>query len=224
MSELAYSTAVADSEVSISYRSISRSAVVSICLAFLGATGFLFAPGAAFSILGIFAALYSLYVIRKYPEELTGTGVAKIGLGLSTLLFLGTSSMHTYIYLTEVPPDHVRLTFGDIESPKHKKYQPTDTAAQLDGQQVFIKGYTFPGKQKNNLKQFLLVGDFGDCCFGGNPEPSHLVRVSIKNGQKIDYSQRLRKLAGTFRVLKTLAQNNEGQGYLYEIVDADILK
>lgn len=213
-----------DPEFDDSYKSISRGAVVSVCMGLFAFTGFLFAPGAAFAVLGICAALYARYSIRKYPQELTGRGVAKFGMLLSLVLLLSTSTMHTYIYFTEVPPDHERLTFGAIKAPKHLKWQPPKTALEMNGKQVFIKGYTFPGKQKKNLSKFLLVGDFGDCCFGGNPEPSHLVRVSIKNGRKIDYSQRVRKLSGTFRVLESARENSEGQGYLYEIVDANILK
>lgn len=209
-----------DSENGMAYRTLSKGAVISICMGILALSGFLFAPGAAFAVMGMLTALYSLYSIKKYPDELTGLSVAKMGLGICLVIFLTTSSMHTYIYFTEVPPDHTRLTFGDIKAPKYRKTQPSEKAMELDGKKVFIKGYTFPGKQRKNLSQFLLVGDFGQCCFGGDPEPSHLVRVSIKNGRKIDYSQRLRKLSGTFRVLDGLQRNNEGKGYLYEI-DAD---
>ena len=223
MSEISSAVEHIDEDFSSSYKTLSRGAVVSICLGGLGLFGFLFAPGAVFSIMGVFAAFYSMYAIRKYPAELTGTKVAKFGMALSLGMFLTTSTMHTYIYLTEVPPDHTRLTFGDIKAPKHLKYKAPDKALELDGKKVFIKGYTFPGKQKKNLSQFLLVGDFGQCCFGGDPEPSHLVRVSIKNGRKIDDSTKLRKLSGTFRVLEGLHQNSEGKGYLYEI-DADDIK
>lgn len=200
-----------------SYRTLSRSAVFSICFGILTLSGFLFAAGAAFGVLGLCCAAFAYFSIGRYPSELSGKGVAVFGFVLCLLLTTSVTAMHTYIYLTEVPDGHVRMTFSEIEAPKYRKYDAPVKARELDGQKVFIKGYTFPGKQRKNLSQFLLVGDFGSCCFGGTPEPSHLIRVSIKNGSKIDYSQRLRKLSGTFRVLDQAGMDSEGKGYLYEI-------
>ena len=211
-----------EDELDSSYKNISKSAVFSIALGILSTSGFLFAAGVTFSLVGMGFASIALVAIRKYPNELTGVRVAIFGLAFCAVSFLAASGMHTYIYLTEVPPDHTRLTFGEIKSPKYRQYTPTERAIEMDGKKVFIKGYTFPGKQKKNLAQFLLVGDFGQCCFGGNPEPTHLVKVSIKNGRKIDYSQRLRKLSGTFRVLSGVNTDNEGKGYLYEIAVDEI--
>ena len=212
-----------DGEFDGQYRTLSKSAVFSICFGIISLSGFLFAAGVAFAFLGLCCAAYSYLAIRRYPDELTGRGVAVFGCVLCLILSVSISGMHTYIYLTEVPDGHVRITFGEIKAPKYRKYEPTAKAMELNGEKVFIKGYTFPGKQRKNLSQFLLVGDFGQCCFGGNPEPSHLIRVSIKNGRKIDYSQRLRKLSGTFRVLERAGMDSEGKGYLYEI-DADDIK
>lgn len=211
-----------DPEVDIDYRTLSKAAVGSVALGLLSLFSFVFSSVTVFALLGIGLAIYALITVWKYPDEYSGKGVARFGLGLCSLVFVSATALHTYIYLTEVPPDHVRLTFGDIKAPKYQRLQPTEKALELNGKRVFIKGYTFPGKQKKNLSQFLLVGDFGQCCFGGNPEPSHLIRVSIKNGRKIDYSQRLRKLAGTFRVLPQVGVNGEGQGYLYELEAEEI--
>ena len=161
--------------------------------------------------------------IRKYPEELTGVKLAKFGILFSLLSFCTFTSFHTYHYLTEVPEDHQRLTFYEIKSPKHQKYVPTERAMELNGKKVFMKGYTFPGKSKKNLSKFLMVGDFGLCCFGGDPQPTHSVKVSFKNGQKIDYSQRVRKLTGTFRVLDHLGQDETKTGYIYEL-EADTVQ
>jgi len=210
-----------DPGAEVEYRTISRAAIFSIVFGILSLFGFLFAGLVFFSVLGIAASFYGMLGIRRYPRELTGANVAVFGMIFCGTTLIAAGGMHTYIYLTEVPPDHTRLTFGEIKAPKYRN-SPTPRALEMNGKKVFIKGYTFPGKQKKNLSQFLLVGDFGQCCFGGDPEPSHLVKVSIKNGRKIDYSTRLRKLSGTFRVLKQLSRNDEGKGYLYEITADDI--
>lgn len=205
-----------------SYKTLSRAAIFSVLFGILSLSGFLFVPGMVFALIALGLGIMGWIAIRKYPHELTGSGLTKIGIAFSLFSFIAASGLHTYIYLTEVPEDHERLTFYEIKAPKYDKYTPTTRARDLDGKKVFIKGYTFPGKAKKNLSQFLLVGDFGSCCFGGDPEPTHLVKVSLKGNRKIDYSQRLRKLSGTFRVRPELAANEEGKPYIYELVCDDV--
>jgi hypothetical protein len=217
------STNVEFDDVADSYRSLSRPAIFSVLCGLFSLFGFLFTSAVVFSVIGMGLGALAIVGIRKYPEELTGVKLAKFGILFSLLSFCTFTSFHTYHYLTEVPEDHQRLTFYEIKSPKHRKYIPTERAMELNGKKVFMKGYTFPGKSKKNLSKFLMVGDFGLCCFGGDPQPTHSVKVSFKNGQKIDYSQRVRKLTGTFRVLDHLGQDETKTGYIYEL-EADTVQ
>ena len=114
---------------------------------------------------------------------------------------------------------HDNMTYLSQTTRARLRYKPL----MNNGKKVFMKGYTFPGKSKKNLSKFLMVGDFGLCCFGGDPQPTHSVKVSFKNGQKIDYSQRVRKLTGTFRVLDHLGQDETKTGYIYEL-EADTVQ
>lgn len=206
-----------------SYRQISKGAVLSVALGLLSISGFLFQTGIGLAIVGIGLGIVGYLGVRRYPDELTGKNVAVFGIVFCMITLCGATSMHAYIYMTEVPDDCVRLTFGDIKAKKRgNKYKPTEIAEKMNDKKVFIKGYTFPGAKKHNLSNFLLVGDFDTCCFGGNPEPTHLIKVTIKGDQKIDYSKRLRKLSGTFKVLPRLAKSVDDKPYLYELIAENI--
>ena len=205
-----------------SYRQISKGAVLSVVLGLLSISGFLFQTGIGLAIVGIGLGVVGYLGVIRYPDELTGKGVAIFGIVFCLITLSGATSLHAYIYLTEVPEDCVRLTFGQIKaSQRGNKFKPTEIAEQMNNKKVFIKGYTFPGTKKHNLSNFLLVGDFDTCCFGGDTEPTHLIKVTIKGDQKIDYSKRLRKLSGTFKVLPRL-KTAEDKPYLYELVAENI--
>lgn len=204
------------------YKQISKGAVLSVILGLLSISGFLFQTGIGLAIVGIGLGIVGYLGVRRYPDELTGKSVAVFGIVICVLTLFGATSLHAYIYMTEVPDDCERLTFGEIKAKTFPKYQPTEKALQMDGKKIFIKGYTFPGSKKNNLSNFLLVGDFDTCCFGGNPEPTHLIKVTINGPRKIDYSKRLRKLSGTFRVLPRLSKSIDDKPYLYELIAENI--
>jgi hypothetical protein len=42
----------------------------------------------------------------------------------------------------------------------------TEKVKKLDGKPIRIRGYILPSFQQNNIKQFILVRDNMECCFG----------------------------------------------------------
>ena len=67
--------------------------------------------------------------------------------------------------------------------------------------------------------QFLLVRDQGDCCFGGNPKITDRVLVQLAEPTGIDFTPRLTKVAGRFRVQPTGTADLTG-GVLYHLDNA----
>ena len=59
------------------------------------------------------------------------------------------------------------------------------------------------------LKEFILVGDWGTCCFGGNPKITDVVAVKIVGDQTVDYGYSVRRVVGTFRLNKSTRRTNE---------------
>jgi hypothetical protein len=63
------------------------------------------------------------------------------------------------------------ITFDEIklELQKGDAYDSkvlTDKVKNLDGKAIRIRGYILPSFQQNGIKQFILVRDNMECCFG----------------------------------------------------------
>ena len=149
--------------------------------------------------LGILLGLRAISSIRAFPDELTGGVFAKIGLALSLMWGLAGWAIMGYGYATEVPPDHQRISYQLLQ-PEEKAADLPKTALELDGKQVFIKGYMYPGAQTFGIQEFILCRDNGDCCFGGKPPLTDMIYVNLKMPEGTDFTKRLRSISGTFRV------------------------
>lgn len=186
-------------QVDFPYRALSRSAIASCILLVIALLG-LIAPFEALLSLAIIGIVFSALAIRsihRYPNEFTGLGLAKFSLIANAVLLAGGIGMHTYIYLTEVPPGHIRVPFYKLKFDSDPD-RPTETAFEIDGKDVFIKGYIHPSSGGGMLRQFVLVGDLGTCCFGGQPKSSEMIEVTLMDGQTVKGGMTRRKLAGKF--------------------------
>ena len=135
-------------------------------------------------------------------------------------------AMHIYIYNTEVPEGYQRIVFSQLRFNDKTSLPFSEKAVEYDGKKVFLKGYVRPSDRKYDLKKFILVGDFGDCCFGGNPKITDIVGINIICDETVNYSFRTRKIGGTFRLHKRAQQvrdDKEIPGIYYEI-EADYVK
>ncbi|MEO1524284.1 MAG: hypothetical protein AAFX06_02560 [Planctomycetota bacterium] len=191
----------ADTEVEFPYRALSRSAICSLILCAMAVFGLIppFEIALALALLGLIAGLVSLRTIRRYPNEFSGLGLAKFTVTANVLLLAGGLGLHSYIYITEVPPGHVRVPFFKLRF-KAEPDQPTADALAMNGEDVFVRGYIHPASGGGMLRQFILVGDLGTCCFGGQPKSSEMIEVTLTDGQTIKGGMTRRKLAGKFTV------------------------
>ena len=215
-----------DTESEQGYRAISKTAVACLVFGILGLLSFL---GTVFVILPVFGLCFGLLAtsnLKRFPNELTGRKAARIGTILNLVCLLGSIGYHSYIYATEVPDGYVRMTFWDLQPDKKTRLPFSEKAKEFDGKKVFLKGYVRPGAKQRNLDKFILVGDFGSCCFGGNPEITDIVSISIDSGQTVDYSLRLRRVTGIFKLnpkTKQLTGDKDIPSVYYEII-ADNVK
>ena len=222
-------TAVAEPELSLEqdlvYRSVCKSAVLAVVLAIFSASVWLSSAFLIFPLIGALLGGYALLQFRRYPDELTGRPLATWGLWLSVASLVGGMGWHAYCYNTEVPPNYERISFRALR-PERGTTKPYATATEeLDGKRVFIKGYVRPSDLKKNLKNFILVGDFGQCCFGGSPKMTDVIAVSLQNDLTVDYSWRLRHIGGTFRLNRNprrIAEKEVPQ--VVYTIEADYLK
>lgn len=191
--------------VDFPYRAVSRAAVVSILLTPFAMLGLIqaFAPLLALSVAAIVAASLSLKTIRSWPDEYSGRPLAFGGLIVNTLLLIFGTSWHGYVYATEVPEGYQRVSFFDFQQSEPLPDIPTQKALEVDGQDIFVKGYIHPSSGSGMLKNFILVPDLGTCCFGGQPRSTDMIEVTLTNGQSIRAGgMSKRKLAGKFTINK----------------------
>ena len=66
----------------------------------------------------------------------------------------------------------------------------TDEIEGLFGQQIRIRGYIFPTLKKRGLKQFILVRDNLECCFGPGAALFDCILVHMTEGNTAEFSIR----------------------------------
>jgi hypothetical protein len=119
-------------------------------------------------------------------------------------------------------PEVVReATFDDItlelekdEPFVHEKL--TDTVRELDGKKIRIRGYILPSFQQTGIRQFVLVRDNLECCFGPGAALFDCIVVEMQNGASTEYSVRPVAVEGRFQ-LKVREDFDGRQVAIYQI-------
>ena len=158
------------------------------------------------------------------PAELTGLGIARIGLFLSATLLVSSLVWKAYDYATEVPDDYTRVSWNELQPDPAKPALPVSPKSlELHETQVFIKGYVYPDDTQSQLNSFVLVPDRGTCCFGGQPPLTHMIEVRLKEPLTVQYSMLQRKLGGVLKV-DTRTKPVSGLGGVYYQLEADYVR
>lgn len=217
------------------YRALSNAAVASVVL---GCLSVLMLPAATSGVqacvmmapiplVGIFCGLRALSAIRRMPAELAGSRLAVLGLCLSAAFLVLGGSTATYIYATEVPDGHTRISYSMLRPDGRElargRAVPDDIQA-LDGKAVFIKGYMRPSSQAYGLDEFLLVRDNNECCFGAIDKVKYFDRVQVQltDGMRADYRRGVVRVAGVLRVVASHARR--GPGYAVFSIEANYVR
>lgn len=202
------------------YRAIGGAVVAAAVLGLLSPLAFLDWWLAVVPVLGIVLGLVACRDIAARPTELGGGRIAVAAIAVSACALVGGLVYQSLVYTQELPPGFVRASYAMLQPlPGDPPTAIPDSARDLDGRDVLLKGYMYPGKQQQGIVQFLLVRDQGDCCFGGNPKITDRVLVQLRDPQGIEFSPRLRKIAGRFAVRPTGTAALDG-GVLYHLEDA----
>lgn len=208
----------------ITYRTVSRSAVIAFILAIVSLLAFFASWLLVLPVVSVVLGLTALSTIRRYPEEYTGAGAAISAVAISAGTFLLAATWHAVDYMTEVPEGYSRISFSELQpdmKDPHSLIRNHDSilprrAAELNGQSIFIKGYIHPGvATRGKVDHFILVPDMGTCCFGGQPKATDMIEVKIKpDASRVAYSTRTVKLVGKF----VLADHSSKFGELHSVV------
>jgi len=202
------------------YRAIGGAVVAAAVLALFSPLAFLDWWLVIVPVLGIVLGLVAWRDINARPTELGGKRLAVASIAVCVFTLVGGLVYQSLVYARELPPGFVRASYAMLQPlPGDPPAAIPDSARDLDGRDVLLKGYMYPGKQQQGIVQFLLVRDQGDCCFGGNPKITDRVLVQLRDPKGIEFSPRLRKIAGRFAVRPTGTAALDG-GVLYHLEDA----
>lgn len=196
------------------YKSLCAWSLISVGLGLLSVLAFLDWPLLILPVLGVFMGVLGWRRIARRPQELTGLRAARVGIMLSALFLVAGGGYRTFVYVTEVPPGHERISYSNLKDVR-------GVQADLDGEKVFIKGYVYP-TSKSTFNQFVLCRDNGDCCFGGSPKWSDMILVRLKEGEEMQFSRWQKKVAGTLRI-KPVVQQQDGDvtmNIVYQLEEA----
>jgi hypothetical protein len=228
----AFTTAAPHDRDDVDYRSLSTAAIASIVFGLLSALVVAagrvsFESALATSILPLVGAALGLMALRRIqsaPDAYSGRGAAIAGVALSLVFLVIGLAFAGYVHATEVPDGYTRTSFAEFK-PDEKDLRadrpiPPEVAA-LNGKKVFIKGYFRPDSSRftSNVREFLLVRDNNQCCFGDLSTVQFFDQVAVAavDGVTVDYSPRLFRMGGRLFI----RPENIGSGLPVYILEAD---
>ena len=202
------------------YRAVSGTAIAAVAVAVLSPLVLLGWSFAAVPAIGIVLAAVALGDIARRPAAVTGRGVAWAALAGSAASLIGGLAYLTTVYAAELPEGFTRLNYAMLQPlPGDPPTAVPDSARAMDGRDVLLKGYMYPGSRQRGITEFLLCRDQGDCCFGGTPKITDRVLVRLADPGGIEFTQRLVKIAGRFRI-EPAGTADLGGGVLYHLDQA----
>ena len=102
------------------------------------------------------------------------------------------------------PGKTLDLTFDDLkfdiepDAPFNRGMLP-EAIEDLSGQKISIGGYMLPSFQQRDIKQFVLVRDNMECCFGPGAALYDCILVEME-GRGVDFTVRPVVVEGTFTI------------------------
>ncbi len=101
------------------------------------------------------------------------------------------------------------ITFDDIKfdiekDSKFERSMLTPQIEELFGRTVRIRGYILPTFQQSGIRNFVLVRDNLECCFGPGAAIYDCIVVDMTAGQSVDYTTRPVAVEGVFGIKELL--------------------
>ncbi len=120
------------------------------------------------------------------------------------------------------------ITFDTIkfDIKPNAPYDPsmlTDQIVKLQGQRVIIRGWMLPRTlfSQSGIKEFILVRDNQECCFGPGAAIYDCIQVKMASGKTADFTVRPIAVEGVFR-LEPLTDEDDFLWALYFLSDAKV--
>jgi hypothetical protein len=96
-------------------------------------------------------------------------------------------------------------TFDDLRfemavGDKFRRAMLTESVEAMNGKKIRIRGYILPTPQQHGIRQFVLVRDNQECCFGPGAALYDCILVEMKPGNTADFTIRPIAVEGIFNI------------------------
>lgn len=199
------------------YRAIGSLSIASFAFGLLSFTSLISGMLLVVPLLGLIFGVLSARKIIAMPTIMGGLRLTVAGLVLSFVFGCLGIWWQYYSFYNVTPAGYVEINFFDLAAGDSGAI-PNEIMA-LNDQKVFITGYMYPQKQHDNIEKFALVRTLQSSSFAGTPDPTDMILVDIKTGQKIDYRAKPIRIGGTLKV-----RHNFTYDKLPYTIEADIVR
>ena len=159
-------------------------------------------------LIGLALGFWARSTMRANPDQYAGEKFAWAGIALSAICLVGGMGFSGFVYATEVPDGYLRTSFAELrpnEVDLRGDHVIPPSIQALEGKKVFIKGYIRPDSvtQRIGVKEFLLVRDDNQCCFGDQSTVKYYDRIDVDmmGSLSVDYKERaLYRMGGILKV------------------------
>ncbi len=186
----------------VRYRALCPAAVASIAVGALSILTAFHWSLALVPLAGIGLGWRAVRRIRQASDEWTGLGLARLGIGLSLVLWAVGYGWLAFAHTSEVPYGYERVTYEMLQPDPNAPAEPIpQSALDMQDKRVFIKGYMQPRRQQTGIKEFILCPRNGECPFCiPNPKRTEMVRVVLQGDLETIYTTHLIGVGGRFQV------------------------
>ena len=169
-------------------------------------------------VLGLVFGGLSVRKIIAMPTIVGGLRLTVAGMVLSFLFGCSGIWSHYHNYYYATPLGYAEIDFYKI-APGKSGAVPNEIAS-LDGQKVFVEGFMYPQKLQDGIEKFALVRTLSTSSFtGATPDPTDMILVEIKTGEKISYRAKPIRIGGVLKVRRDFSYEK-----LPYTIEADVVR
>jgi hypothetical protein len=186
----------------VHYRALCPSAIASIVVGVLSILTMFHWSLALVPLVGIGLGWRALQRIRLAPNEWTGLGLARLGIGLSVGLWVVGYGWLVFARVREVPYGYEPVSYEMLQPDPNAPAEPIpQSALDMQDKRVYIKGYMKPVRRQTGIKEFTLCPSNGECPFCiPNPKRTEMIRVILQGDLETVYTTHLIGVGGRFQV------------------------
>ncbi len=100
----------------------------------------------------------------------------------------------------------------------------TDEVKALDNVRIELRGFMLPGAKQDGIRNFILVRDNLECCFGPNAAIHDSVVVILEKGTEVSFTVRVVQVEGVFQLKELRPRKDSRPLAIYRLNDAKITR